>query len=63
MRIANLAGRLVVLTGDAGHEIARDVEKNSSGRFGPAALLAPGDELVSRIEGIGELRHRFAAAR
>ena len=35
MRIANLAGRLVVLTGDAGHEIAHDVEKNSSGRFGP----------------------------
>ena len=34
MRIANLAGRLVVLTGDAGHEIAHDVEKNSSGRFG-----------------------------
>jgi len=35
MRIANLAGRLVVLSGDAGHEIAHDVEKNSSGRFGP----------------------------
>ncbi len=35
MRIANLAGRLVVLTGDAGHELAHDVEKNSSGRFGP----------------------------
>jgi 2,4-diketo-3-deoxy-L-fuconate hydrolase len=35
MRTANLAGRLVVLTGDAGHEIAHDVEKNTSGRFGP----------------------------
>jgi len=34
MHIANLAGRLVVLTGDAGHEIAHDVEKNSSGQFG-----------------------------
>ena len=29
----------------------------------PQRWLAPGDELVSRIEGIGELRHRFVAAR
>jgi 2-keto-4-pentenoate hydratase/2-oxohepta-3-ene-1,7-dioic acid hydratase in catechol pathway len=29
----------------------------------PPRWLAPGDELVSRIEGIGELRHRFVAAR
>jgi 2,4-didehydro-3-deoxy-L-rhamnonate hydrolase len=28
----------------------------------PQRWLAPGDELVSRIEGIGELRHRFVAA-
>jgi hypothetical protein len=35
MRIANLSGRLVVVTGDAGHEIAYDVEKNGSGLFGP----------------------------
>jgi 2,4-diketo-3-deoxy-L-fuconate hydrolase len=35
MRIANLSGRLVVVTGNAGHEIAYDVEKNSSGLFGP----------------------------
>lgn len=34
MRIANAKGRLVVVTGDAGSEIAYDVEKNSSGRFG-----------------------------
>lgn len=34
MRIANLQGRLVVVTGDAGREIAHDVEKTSSGRFG-----------------------------
>jgi 2,4-didehydro-3-deoxy-L-rhamnonate hydrolase len=34
MRVANLAGRLVVVTGEAGHEIACDVEKNSGGRFG-----------------------------
>ncbi len=33
MRIANLEERLVVVTGDAGHELAYDVEKNSSGRF------------------------------
>ena len=29
----------------------------------PQRWLAPGDELVSRIEGIGELRHRFVAGR
>jgi 2,4-diketo-3-deoxy-L-fuconate hydrolase len=28
----------------------------------PPGFLAPGDELVTRIEGIGELRHRFVAA-
>lgn len=35
MRIANYEGRLVVVTGEEGHEIAHDVEKNSGGRFGP----------------------------
>ena len=35
MRIANYEGRLVVVTGGAGHEVAHDVEKNSGGRFGP----------------------------
>ena len=35
MRIANHEGRLVVVTGDPGHELAHDVEKNSGGRFGP----------------------------
>ena len=35
MRIANYEGRLVVVTGGEGHEIAHDVEKNSGGRFGP----------------------------
>jgi 2,4-diketo-3-deoxy-L-fuconate hydrolase len=34
MRTANLSGRLVLITGDPGQEIAYDVEKNSSGRFG-----------------------------
>ena len=45
MRIANLSGRLVVITGDAGHEIAYDVEKNSSGRFGagPQAIYETWD--------------------
>ena len=33
MRIANADGRLVIVTGDAGHEIAYDVEKNSGGQF------------------------------
>ena len=33
MRIANLNGRLVMVTGKPGQEIAHDVEKNSSGRF------------------------------
>lgn len=35
MRVANLKGRLVVVTGDPGHEIAHDVAKTSRGRFGP----------------------------
>ena len=25
----------------------------------PARLLAPGEELISRIEGVGEMRHTF----
>lgn len=33
MRIANLNGRLVVVTGEPGEELAYDVEKLSSGRF------------------------------
>jgi 2,4-diketo-3-deoxy-L-fuconate hydrolase len=33
MRVANLDGRLVIVTGDAGHELAYDVEKNSNGQF------------------------------
>jgi hypothetical protein len=32
MRLANLAGRLVVVTGGAGAELAHDVEKISGGR-------------------------------
>ena len=35
MRIANLSGRLVVITGEPGSEAAHDVEKLSGGRFGP----------------------------
>jgi 2-keto-4-pentenoate hydratase/2-oxohepta-3-ene-1,7-dioic acid hydratase in catechol pathway len=35
MRIANYEGRLVVVAGGVGHEVAHDVEKNSGGRFGP----------------------------
>ncbi|HEV2638954.1 MAG TPA: fumarylacetoacetate hydrolase family protein [Actinocrinis sp.] len=34
MRIANLSGRLVVVTGEPGAELAHDVEKASNGRFG-----------------------------
>ena len=43
----------VVFTGTpAGVGLGRD----------PQRWLAPGDELVSYVEGIGELRHRFVAA-
>jgi 2,4-diketo-3-deoxy-L-fuconate hydrolase len=42
MRIANLEGRLVIVTGNNGEETAHDVEKASSGRFGadPQAVYA-----------------------
>ena len=42
MRIANLRDRLVVIAGDAGHELAYDVEKISGGRFDadPQAVYA-----------------------
>jgi 2,4-didehydro-3-deoxy-L-rhamnonate hydrolase len=33
MRVANLDGRLVIVTGEAGHEIGYDVEKSSGGQF------------------------------
>src|ERR1700728_3263103 len=33
MRVANADGRLVIVTGDAGHEIGYDVEKSSGGQF------------------------------
>jgi 2,4-didehydro-3-deoxy-L-rhamnonate hydrolase len=51
MRLANWADRLVITPPGVG-----------LGRT-PPRWLTPGDELVSRIEGIGELRHRFVAAR
>ncbi|HUZ55298.1 MAG TPA: fumarylacetoacetate hydrolase family protein [Streptosporangiaceae bacterium] len=35
MRVGNLAGRLVVIHGEPGHETALDVEGASAGRFGP----------------------------
>jgi 2,4-didehydro-3-deoxy-L-rhamnonate hydrolase len=35
MRIANLSGRLVVVSGDPGAEVVYDVERHSGGRFGP----------------------------
>ena len=49
MRIANLEGRLVVVTGNAGHELAFDVQKNSSGRFGadPQAIYQEWAEFTS----------------
>ena len=33
MRVGNLDGRLVIVTGEAGHEIGYDVEKSSGGQF------------------------------
>jgi 2-keto-4-pentenoate hydratase/2-oxohepta-3-ene-1,7-dioic acid hydratase in catechol pathway len=57
--VARLSAVLPLLPGDlvftgtpAGVGLGRD----------PQRWLAPGDELVSRIEGIGELRQRFASA-
>ena len=49
MRIANLQGRLVVVSGDSGQEHAYDVEKNSSGRFGadPQAVYQDWDAFTS----------------
>jgi 2,4-didehydro-3-deoxy-L-rhamnonate hydrolase len=35
MRIANAEDRLVIVTGEPGHELAFDVEKASGGQFGP----------------------------
>ncbi|WP_433136057.1 fumarylacetoacetate hydrolase family protein [Actinomadura nitritigenes] len=57
--VARLSAVLPLLPGDlvftgtpAGVGLGRD----------PQRWLAPGDELVSRVEGIGELRQRFASA-
>lgn len=49
MRIANLAGRLVVVDGPAGSEVAFDVEQNSSGRFShqPQAIYEEWDAFTS----------------
>jgi 2-keto-4-pentenoate hydratase/2-oxohepta-3-ene-1,7-dioic acid hydratase in catechol pathway len=48
MRIANLSGRLVVVTGDPGSEVAHDVEENSGGRFGadPQAVYGVWDSFA-----------------
>ena len=58
MRIANYEGRLAIVTGAPGHEVAYDVEKNSSGRFGwqPQAVYENWDAFTSwaagaRLEG------------
>jgi 2-keto-4-pentenoate hydratase/2-oxohepta-3-ene-1,7-dioic acid hydratase in catechol pathway len=57
--VASLSRTVTLLPGDviftgtpAGVGLGRD----------PQRWLAPGDELVTWIEGIGQLRHRFAAA-
>ncbi len=57
--VASLSRTVTLLPGDviftgtpAGVGMGRD----------PQRWLAPGDELVTWIEGIGQLRHRFAAA-
>jgi 2,4-didehydro-3-deoxy-L-rhamnonate hydrolase len=63
MRIANHEGRLAVVAGDAGHEVAYDVEKNSSGRFGagPQAIYDDWDAFTgwaasARLEGGAPIR-------
>ena len=63
MRIANYGGRLAIVTGDPGHEVAFDVEKNSTGRFGsqPQAVYEDWDAFTSwaasaRLEGGAPIR-------
>jgi 2,4-diketo-3-deoxy-L-fuconate hydrolase len=53
MRIANADGRLVVVTGEAGRELAHDVEKASSGRFGadPQAVYEDWDAFAGWAAG------------
>jgi len=53
MRIANLSGRLVVVTGDPGREVAHDVEKDSGGRFGadPQAVYEAWDSFADWAAG------------
>ncbi len=49
MRVANLSGRLVVVTGAPGHESSHDVEQVSSGRFGsdPQEIYDRWDEFTA----------------
>ena len=65
MRVANLEGRLVVVSGDAGHEAAYDVEKNSGGRFAadPQAVYEDWDAFTSVGGDRPVARRRDAAAR
>jgi Fumarylacetoacetate (FAA) hydrolase family len=81
VRIANLAGRLVLITPPTVMFTkwqscitgpVTEVELPDGGTTGtpagvgmgrtPRVFLAPGDELVSYVAGIGELRQRFVAA-
>jgi 2-keto-4-pentenoate hydratase/2-oxohepta-3-ene-1,7-dioic acid hydratase in catechol pathway len=65
VRIANLAGRLVPVTPDGTGALDVIFTGTPSGvglGRSPQVWLAPGDELVSYVAGIGELRQRFAAA-
>jgi hypothetical protein len=52
MRISNLYGRAHILTDTAGVGMGRT----------PARYLAPGDTVRTRIDGLGEMTHTFAAA-
>jgi 2,4-diketo-3-deoxy-L-fuconate hydrolase len=57
--IAELPAMLPRLPGDV---IFTDTPGGVGMARDPQLVLAPGDELVTTLEGIGELRHRFVAA-
>jgi 2,4-didehydro-3-deoxy-L-rhamnonate hydrolase len=56
--VARLSAILPLLPGDA---IFTGTPSGVGGRRQPPRFLGPGDELVSEIEGIGQMRHRFVA--
>lgn len=58
MRIADPADRLVLVSSDGRVVVAVRTPSAGRSRPDPRRSLPPGDELVSHIEGTGELRQR-----